>query len=372
MQNQARSKSIHAAENLILIIFWLIIFSAPIIFIDDFAWEKVFHDWQRLLPFLVLALANHFVLVPVFFLRKKKQWYFVLAFFTLVSFTFIMAEIRVKEPLGQRLGRMEELQHPQPPPRLQPESFRPDRPMPGVQNRPVQNPAGLPPNVNAFLIAMLILGFDTGLRSFFRWTKSEQEKETLEKENVKSELAFLRNQVSPHFFMNTLNNIHALIDIDPPEAKESIIGLSKLMRHLLYESEDEKVSLKKEVEFLQHYVDLMKLRFPERVKVNLELPETLPELGIPPMLFTSFIENAFKHGVSYNAPSFINISIKVDASQLIFEIQNSNFSAGITSKASGIGLANIRKRLDLLYPDSYKLEINNQRDIFVVNLSIPI
>ncbi len=140
-----------------------------------------------------------------------------------------------------------------------------------------------------------------------RWSKLEQEKTLLEKENVQNQLAFLRNQVSPHFFMNTLNNIHALIDVDTEEAKEAIIKLSKLMRHLLYDSQAELVPLAKEMEFIQSYINLMKLRFSEKVKINLSIPDQLPDKSIPPFLFTSFVENAFKHGISYQNSSFIDI-----------------------------------------------------------------
>ena len=136
---------------------------------------------------------------------------------------------------------------------------------------------------NNFLIfSVLIVGFDTGLLSGLRWIGAENEKVRLEKENVATQLTLLRTQVSPHFFMNTLNNIHALVDSNTEEAKEAIIKLSKMMRYLLYETETEKTTLKKEVEFLESYINLMKLRFSEKVRITMNLPAVVPEASIPP------------------------------------------------------------------------------------------
>ncbi len=187
------------------------------------------------------------------------------------------------------------------------------------------------------IFSFLLVGFDTGLMTIFRLAKSERKRAILEKQNADVQLAFLRNQVSPHFFMNTLNNIHSLIDFDTDEAKDSIIRLSKLMRHLLYDSEIEKIPIRKEIEFIKNYVDLMKLRYSDKVKITLDLPDQLPDKSIPPLLFTSFVENAFKHGISYQHSSFINITFSIDDDQLNFEVRNSN--PGLTKKdePSGIG-----------------------------------
>jgi len=218
----------------------------------------------------------------------------------------------------------------------------------------------------------LVIGFDTGLRMISRWSKLEQEKTLLEKENVQNQLAFLRNQVSPHFFMNTLNNIHSLIDIDAGEAKDSIIKLSKLMRHLLYESEAEQTPLKKEVEFIRSYINLMKLRFTDKVEIEVAIPENLPDKTIPPLLFTSLIENAFKHGISYKHPSFIRINLSVADGRLNFDIANSKQVKDVNDSTQGIGLKNTRQRLDLLYAGDYAFDISENENEFVVKLSLPI
>jgi len=238
---------------------------------------------------------------------------------------------------------------------------------------PGKERGALPPYLNSLLIAVLILGFDTGLRTIFKWTKLEQEREILEKEKVKTELAFLKNQVSPHFFMNTLNNIHALIDINSEDAKTSIIKLSKLMRYLLYDSELGKTTLAKEIEFIKSYVDLMKLRFTSHVEVKLSFPDVIPNIEIPPMLFTSLVENSFKHGVSYQTESFIEININANKEFLFFRIKNSkqNGENRIAEKG-GIGMENLQKRLELLYGKNFSLVQDENEKAFEIDIKIPL
>ncbi|MEZ5196265.1 MAG: histidine kinase [Bacteroidales bacterium] len=236
---------------------------------------------------------------------------------------------------------------------------------------PAKGPA-LPPFVNTFIISVLIIGFDTGIRMMIRWSKLEQEKTLLEKENAQNQLAFLRNQVSPHFFMNTLNNIHALIDLNSQEAKDSIIKLSKLMRYLLYDSDAEFVSLKKEMDFITSYINLMRLRFSDKVNISLQVPDNIPNKLIPPYLFISFVENAFKHGISYQNLSYINIDFSLDTEHLTFEIKNSVPELKKENKASGIGLENSKKRLDILYGKKYSLNIEKTKEDYKLTLIIPV
>lgn len=198
------------------------------------------------------------------------------------------------------------------------------------------------------------------------------EKGKAEKLFIESELAFLRNQVSPHFLMNTLNNIHALIDIDAGEAKGSIIILSKLMRHLLYESERDANPISMEMGFIQNYIDLMRLRFAEKADIKLEIQEALPGNSIPPLLFTSLLDNAFKHGIAANNGSFIHINITSSGSKLTFEIKNGIPKHTKSNAQSGIGIENTRKRLNLLYGENYELYISDMNDIYIARLTIPI
>ena len=118
----------------------------------------------------------------------------------------------------------------------------------------------------------------------------------LEKENLNQQLEYLKYQINPHFFMNTLNNIHALVDIDPEKAKTTIVELSKMMRYLLYEGNNSLIPLHREVEFLRNYITLMKLRYTDKVKIDTDIPVSLPDRRLPPLLLITFVENAFKHG----------------------------------------------------------------------------
>jgi LytS/YehU family sensor histidine kinase len=172
--------------------------------------------------------------------------------------------------------------------------------------------------------------------------------------------------------MNTLNNIHSLVDINAGEAKEAIIKLSRMMRYLLYETETEKTTLIREVEFLESYINLMKLRFNEKVSITLNLPENIPEKTIPPFIFTSLVENAFKHGISYLDESFINIDMVICEERLLMVVKNSKTDKNQTKDFSGIGMENTRKRLELLYGNNYHLDVIDNKNLFTVNLSIPL
>jgi LytS/YehU family sensor histidine kinase len=144
------------------------------------------------------------------------------------------------------------------------------------------------------------------------------------------------------------------------------------MRYLLYETETENTTIKKEIEFLESYIKLMKLRFNERVKIVLNLPTIIPERTIPPFLFTSLIENAFKHGISYREESFIDIDLTTVDERLVLIIKNSKKETDPDKKFSGIGIENTRKRLNLLYGSTYQLDIIDNKDLYTVNLSIPL
>jgi len=228
--------------------------------------------------------------------------------------------------------------------------------------------------INTLLISLLIAGFNTAIAVTDRWFTEEQARKEIEKEHIKSELAFLQNQVSPHFFMNTLNNIHALIEADQKLAQDAVLKLSEMMRYLLYESGRGNTTLGREIEFLRSYVNLMKLRVDESVKVDFELPDNFNNVNLPPLLFISFIENAFKHGVSYREPSELSFSLMQNTDSLEFIAENTVSKFKETSSVSlhgGIGLENIKKRLDLLYAGKHQLIIDKTEKKFKVRLIIP-
>jgi len=228
--------------------------------------------------------------------------------------------------------------------------------------------------IDNLILSLLVVGVGTAIKMVSQWLNEESRRKDLEKEQLKTELALLRHQVSPHFFMNTLNNIHALIDINAEDAKNTIIELSTMMRYLLYDTAHGQTSLKKEVAFIESYIALMKLRFPENVTVTLDVPENIKDIEIPPMLFISFLENAFKHGVSYKAESYVSFSMEQVDDQLKCHIKNSKHSSSenVDQSYSGIGMANIKKSLKLLFGNNYTLNIIENEKEFEVQLTIPV
>jgi LytS/YehU family sensor histidine kinase len=226
---------------------------------------------------------------------------------------------------------------------------------------------------NQFVLGLLIISLNTAIKVTIKWFKDEQTRREVEKEYLRSELTFLQNQVSPHFFMNTLNNIHALIDINKKDAQLAIVKLSKMMRYLLYESDHGNTTLQKEIEFLESYIDLMKLRVDETVNIHITIPSTYKNVKIPPLLIIPLIENAFKHGVSYQEKSYIKVSLEQVDNSLVFNCVNSLVTKKVqVLGSSGIGLRNVKKRLDLLYGNNYDLLINESYTEFQVKLKVPV
>ena len=177
--------------------------------------------------------------------------------------------------------------------------------------------------------------------------------------------------------MNTLNNIHALIDIDSVKAQEAVIGLSKMMRHVLYDAHSAFVSLEKEIEFLNSYVELMRLRYTQALNIKTSFPPDIEGYSVPSLLFVSFLENAFKHGVSYNKESVISVGISIEKGYICFNCFNSCAKVAGAENSNptqqmGIGIDNVRKRLSLIYGEAHSLEIEKKKSSFNVILKIPV
>lgn len=223
------------------------------------------------------------------------------------------------------------------------------------------------------IFALMMNGTNGGIKLLYKSLLDEQHMFELQEENLKTEMASLKYQINPHFFMNTLNNIHALIDIDTEAAKTAVIDLSKMMRYVLYDSQREAISLTADLRFLKNYTELMRIRYTNEVKITIHQPQELPErVAIPPLLLIVFVENAFKHGVSYTRPSFIDILIECNDAEFSATISNSRHPQTTTTKPGGIGLENVRKRLDLIYgPEGYTLDILKEEERYTVKLIIP-
>ena len=195
-----------------------------------------------------------------------------------------------------------------------------------------------------------------------------------EKENefLKTELSLLRSQVSPHFMFNVLNNMVALARKQSELLEPSLIKLSSLMRYMLYETDEEKVSLEKETEYLQSYIDLQQQRFSKKVIINVSMQPADKLYDIEPMLLIPFVENAFKHGTGMIGQPQIDIVLKAEKNVVYFMVSNryDPVSVEIKDKASGIGLVNVQRRLDLLYPHQHSLNITKNEGRFIVSLQI--
>lgn len=225
------------------------------------------------------------------------------------------------------------------------------------------------------VIAVLMLGFDLAITLFVRYQEEQEKARRLEAAHLRNELEHLKAQVNPHFFMNMLNNIHGMVEMDPARAQVMIMELSKLMRYVLYEGAKPRTLLSKEAEFIASYVELMRKRYSSRkVRISLELPEGNQEhVFLPPLLFISVIENAFKHGISYQNLSFVEIRLCLEKDTLRLDCVNSvHRRPPMDGRRGGVGLANLRQRLQLLYGDGFTLNITEKEGkTYHVNLIIP-
>ena len=241
---------------------------------------------------------------------------------------------------------------------------------------------GLPQDAawGAFLMSILISllmdiaigAIAIGIRHFIRTNQIRQQLRDEKAKNTEAELAWLKNQINPHFLFNTLNNISSLTQIDPDAAQDAIAQLSDLLRYAMYETNKKTVPISGEVEFMRNYISLMKLRCNEKTEVkttfNIE-----QNIEIAPLLFISLIENAFKHGVSSNRSSMIDIHLEQKNNSIIFTCDNTNYPKDDADRSgSGIGLENTRRRLDLMYADRYIWQKWLENDIYHVYIKLSV
>ncbi|HEY5826526.1 MAG TPA: histidine kinase, partial [Cyclobacteriaceae bacterium] len=198
----------------------------------------------------------------------------------------------------------------------------------------------------------------------------EQTAKELEKEKLAAELKLLKSQINPHFLFNTLNNLYALTLNHSSKSPEVVYKLSQLMSYMLYDSNQSEVSLEKEVEYIQNYIALEKIRY-SNLDISMNVFDELKDVRIAPLLILPFVENSFKHGASSQLSSgFIRIDISVQAQTLVIKVENSKIDPEIPRRPSGIGLQNLRKRLELIYPERHTLQIFDEEDVYLVILKI--
>ena len=341
-------------ERLLYILVWSMAWLVPILNSKMMSEEHVylinmFTAWGKLLPYLIIFIINDVLLAPRLLFRKKFLLY-VLILIPLTAIIFYGIEyyndsVRYVPYASGDLyvihGRA---------------SFT--------------DLAWYWNVVGGFFVALA----NSGIKFIFKSMDDEQKMVALEHQSLQTEMEALKYQINPHFFMNTLNNIHALIDIDTEEAKRSVIELSKMMRYVLYDTENQVTDIHNDEHFIEHYIALMRIRYTEAVDIKFECEGDIPLGGkVPPLVLIVFVENSFKHGVSYNRPSFVHIKLRYDNNFAHAEIRNSRHENHFVT-AGGVGLKNVRKRLDLIYgPDEYTLDIDDKNPTeYIVKLSIPI
>jgi hypothetical protein len=364
---------IEVIELLLFGMIWIGIFSIP--FFNQWGynlldWEKLLSEWLRIFGFFLLFMINIGLLIPKYLITQKYKTYIISAISAIVVVSLaglfinsllFPAPLKMP-PMNLGSGIPMELGSGMP----APIGFKPERKT-DYDSLSLQIIANL-------IISFLIVGSSATFKVIGQWLIADDRSKDLEKEQLKTELALLRHQVSPHFLMNTLNNIHSLIDLNSEDAKDAVIRLSTMMRYLLYDTSQGHTSLKKEIGFIESYISLMQLRFSKNVTVKLEVPDAIPDIQIPPMLYISLLENAFKHGVSYQNDSYVLFGIEVIDSRLNCTIKNSkHFKLPAKgNRYSGIGLTNIKKSLDLLFGKNYQYVISETETEYKVYLSVPI
>ncbi|MBQ7689581.1 MAG: histidine kinase [Muribaculaceae bacterium] len=356
-------------EWLTYAIVWLLIFLTPLVSLYahasfdrhvTFRWVDVLHIWSILLVMLVIFLVHNIWLAPLLLRQRRKRAY--LAGMLVLLTLFAVTECNHLPPPRPQA----------PPPDLEaPAGNQAHIPPPP---RPARLPERVPPlrleHMMGLVMMVLIFGANVGVKYMFMGMEADRQRQQREREMLKHELAYLKYQMNPHFFMNTLNNIHALVDIDPERAKKCVVELSQMMRYMLYECDKDTVPLSRGIDILRNYIALMRIRYDDQVDITLTTPNDMPNVELPPLLIIPFVENAFKHGVSYARQSFIHIDIATTGRHIVLRCDNSRHPDD-ESEHGGAGIPNVVKRLDLIYGNRYQLDVDEQPDHYLVTLRVP-
>ena len=341
---------------LLHLLLWML-FAFVLFFYIPLSWNIVIPPQFWVKQFVILFILmfvfylNSYVLVPRLLLKDKIM-------------TFVVAMIIISVVTGLLTKTLDNALH-----------------LPALLDKAFKGGGGLKfqrrqDKLDIFLamLTLFIFGISTSVTMILKWQSDKQLREALEKEKIGSELSFLKAQINPHFFFNTLNNIYALTHVDVENSRKALHKLSRMMRYLLYDTQAGSTPLSKEVSFIVDYIELMKLRLNDTTKVTFEGPLINNDIQIAPMLFLPYIENAFKHGVSSVKPSVIAIELSMEDNTLDMTVRNSIFAenAEIADNYGGIGLTNTKRRLDLLYPGKHTFSAEKTEDTneFIVHLTL--
>jgi two-component sensor histidine kinase len=342
-------------ENLLYFLVWSAVLLVPILNSRMMEEEHIYLVnvlivWSKLAPYIFIFLVNNNILAPKLLLKRHYASYL------LISFALLSAMFLALEYYQESLRAI---------------------PYGGDDIYVIHGKASFTDlawywNV---LLGLFMFGANSAIKMMFKSIQDDQKIMALEQHSLRAEMDYLKYQINPHFFMNTLNNIHALIDIDPSAAQETVIELSKMMRYVLYDSERAEIDLVHDLEFVDNYIKLMKIRYTDNVDIRVNVQKPIPlNVKLPPLIFIVLVENAFKHGVSYNQPSYVYIDVSFNEGMICGRVENSRFENNQGERrASGMGLENIRKRLNLLFGSNYSLKIDDsQYDKYCVELMVPL
>ncbi|MBR6875416.1 MAG: histidine kinase [Bacteroidales bacterium] len=297
--------------------------------------------FYMLLPISLVYLVNYFVLVPKLLFRKQVVWFIVLNILlvALLNAPNFYPRGEIPEPIREHLQRRDIL------------AFR------------------IPTIITAGFFQLVFIFLAIGVRSIIRSNDIQYQLQEEKRKASEAELTWLKHQLNPHFLFNTLNNISSLTQIDPDKAQESIGELSDTLRYALYDTDTDKVPLAGEVAFMNNYIHLMQLRCNELTEVTTDWDLPAGDVKIAPLLFISPIENAFKHGVNARMKSFVHVVLRPDGRDLEFRCENSLFEkTGEDHIGSGIGMENLKRRLELIYPDAYSYEHDEKDGAYRVRI----
>lgn len=301
---------------------------------------------------------NTQVLVPKLLINKRWGWYILSIAACLAAFLFLPKEIAniLVEPEYIRQNN-EFIRNPEF--KGTPKLTRAPR-----RARPIADPYNT-------VLFLLVFAFGTCISVTQRWLKTEQTKKETENEKLNTELSFLKSQVNPHFFFNTLNNIYSLAVVRSEKTAPAVMKLSSIMRYILTETERDLVPLNNEVDFIHNFIELQQVRLTDKVTLHFSAKGDIDTMLIAPLMFIPFVENAFKYGVSTKEVSKIDISIDTKDNIIYFSATNNIVATDNNlMENTGIGINNVKRRLELMYPERHKLSTTIENNIYIVKLEI--
>ncbi|MBT8281103.1 MAG: histidine kinase [Muriicola sp.] len=325
---------------------WLLLFFMPYLLMqgqdqDQVLSRVLIHSWIPLCFYALIFYLNYLYFIDRFLFNRQT------VLFLLINLSLIAICVWINQELKDYLSEV-------------------------LVNR---NRNNRPPRTLFFYLDIIAstvpLAFAIALKTTERWMKTEVERKEAQHVKLQSEIQHLKYQLQPHFFFNSLNTIYAMVDSAPEKAKENIHNLGKLMRYLLYDTETEKVPLQKEIDFMKKYIELMKHRFSDKIQISYTFPETSYNFEVVPLLFITLVENAFKHGIPASKSATLSFTMEIKDSSLVFRAVNPDLPKNKEDKSgSGIGLENLKKRLELLYPNRHSLTYGVENDIFSAVLTL--